>query len=119
MAATIGVWMFYVQHQFEDTQWDDGEEWSMHEAALHGSSFYDLPGFLHWLTGNIGIHHVHHLYARIPFYRLSKVLKENPALGEIKRVRLWESFKCANLKLWDEGSRRLVTYKQARALATV
>ncbi|MEE9347761.1 MAG: fatty acid desaturase [Robiginitomaculum sp.] len=116
MASTIGVWMFYVQHQFEDTQWDDSDEWSMHEAALHGSSFYDLPGFLRWLTGNIGIHHVHHLYARIPFYRLPKVLKENPALGEIKRVTLWESFKCANLKLWDEGSRRLVTYKQARAI---
>lgn len=115
-AAAMGVWLFYVQHQFETTHWDDGEDWQLHEAALAGSSHYDLPKPLRWLTGNIGIHHVHHLYSRIPFYRLTEVLRDHGSLVEISRLTLWESFACARLHLWDEGSRRLVSFRQARAL---
>ena len=118
VAASIGMWLFYVQHQFEHTHWDVNEQWDMHEAALHGSSHYDLPRVLQWLTGNIGIHHVHHLYSRIPFYRLPEVLRDHAELVEQSRMTLMDSFKCAKLDLWDEGSRRLVSFKAARALAT-
>ncbi len=117
MAASIGVWLFYVQHQFEDTQWDENEEWQLHEAALHGSSHYDLPPVLRWFSANIGIHHVHHLYSRIPFYRLGEVLRDHEELVDCSRMTLLESFKCANLDLWDSANRRLVSFKAARQLA--
>lgn len=117
MAATIGVWLFYIQHQFEETYWAESEEWSREEAALYGSSFYDLPGVLAWLTANIGIHHVHHLYARIPFYRLSEVLRDYPELAEVRRVTLMESFKFVKLKLWDSDRRRLVSFNEVHAAA--
>ena len=81
LAASIGVWLFYVQHQFERTSWDDGKGWDFHDAALHGSSHYDLPALLRWFTANIGVHHVHHLYSRIPFYRLRRVLRDHPELA--------------------------------------
>ena len=116
IAATIGVWLFYVQHQFEETFWSDGADWSMHEAALHGSSHYDLPGPLRWLTANIGIHHVHHLASRIPFYRLTQVLRDQPELRDIGRLTLLESFRCVRLVLWDESRRRLVSFRQLRQL---
>lgn len=115
VAATIGVWLFYVQHQFETTHWDQDEDWSLHEAALHGSSHYDLPIILRWFTANIGIHHVHHLYSRIPFYRLSEVLRDHKELIEVSRMTLLESFRCANLDLWDEKNRRLVSFATVRA----
>lgn len=118
VAASIGMWLFYIQHQFEMTEWDYTEQWDMHEAALHGSSHYDLPAILRWLTGNIGIHHVHHLYSRIPFYRLPEVLRDHVELVDISRMTLLESLKCAKLDLWDERSRRLISFKAARALAT-
>ena len=108
MSASIGVWLFYIQHQFEDTYWAEGGEWSHMEAALHGSSHYDLPAVLCWLTGNIGVHHVHHLYSRIPFYRLQKVLRDFPELADVRRVTLFESFKYARLRLWDQAANRLV-----------
>ena len=76
LASSIGVWLFYVQHQFEETYWAEASGWTMHEAALHGSSHYDLPGVLRWFTANIGVHHVHHLCSRIPYYRLPQVLRE-------------------------------------------
>ncbi len=113
-AAMAGVWLFYVQHQFEDTIWDRPEDWQLHEAALHGSSHYDLPLVLRWLTANIGIHHVHHLYSRIPFYRLHKVLKDHPELKWVRRITLWQSLKTARLKLWDAQKRRLVSFQDAR-----
>ncbi len=115
VAASIGVWLFYVQHQFENTHWEAGESWSFHDAALHGSSHYDLPGVLRWITANIGVHHVHHLAGRIPFYRLPEVLREVPALAGISRVTLWESFRAVRLVLWDEQKRRLVSFREARA----
>jgi len=115
VAASIGVWLFYVQHQFEQTHWDRGEDWSFHEAALHGSSHYDLPLILRWFSANIGIHHVHHLASRIPFYRLPEVLREVPELGRINRVTLRESIGAVRLVLWDEQKRRLVSFSEARA----
>ena len=104
LAATMGVWLFYVQHQFEHTLWEANERWDLHEVALHGSSYYVLPGVLRWFTANIGIHHVHHLCSRIPYYRLPRVLRENPELGRIGRLTLWESIKCVRLVLWDESA---------------
>ena len=116
VAATIGVWLFYVQHQFEDAMWDHDEDWSFHEAALHGSSHYDLPGVLRWLTANIGVHHIHHLSSRIPSYRLSEVLRDRPELRQVGRLTLWQSLKTIPLALWDEEKRRLVSFRQARAV---
>lgn len=118
LAATAGVWLFYVQHQFETTHWDAEEDWQLHEAALGGSSHYVLPSVLQWLSGNIGIHHVHHVNSRIPFYRLPEVLRDHEALGEINRMTIWESLKNARLHLWDENSRRLLSFAQARAILT-
>lgn len=113
VAGALGIWMFFVQHQFEDTVWDEGEDWDRNEAAFFGSSHYDLPKPLRWITGNIGIHHVHHLNSRIPFYRLTETLRDHPKLKDIKRLTFWESLKCVRLKLWDEQSRKLVTIKAA------
>lgn len=115
IAASVGVWLFYVQHQFEDTQWDEPQDWQVHDAALHGSSHYDLPPILRWFSANIGIHHVHHLYSRIPFYRLREVLKDHEELVECSRMTLGQSFKCARLNLWDTTTRKLVSFKTARA----
>jgi len=117
IAASIGVWLFYVQHQFETTQWDQSEDWQLHDAALHGSSHYDLPPILRWFTANIGIHHVHHLYSRIPFYRLTEVLRDHNELVEVSRMTIGQSIKCAGLNLWDEKSRRLISFAAARKLA--
>lgn len=114
VASAIGVWLFYVQHQFDETHWDQPEDWDLHDAALYGSSHYDLPAPLRWMTGNIGVHHVHHLYSRIPFYRLNDVIRDYPILGEVRRLTLLQSFACARLHLWDEETRRLVSYRQAR-----
>ncbi len=116
MAATLGVWLFYVQHQFENAQWDHTEDWDLHDAALMGSSYYVLPAVLRWFSGNIGIHHVHHLYSRIPFYRLTDVLREHSALENLNRMTIRESLKSAQMHLWDEGSRKLVSFAQARQL---
>jgi omega-6 fatty acid desaturase (delta-12 desaturase) len=114
VAASLGVWFFYVQHQFERTAWDRDEQWSFHEAALHGSSHYELKGVLRWFSANIGVHHVHHLASRIPFYRLDEVLRDFPALADIGRVGIGESFRAVRLTLWDEEQRRLVSFREAR-----
>lgn len=113
-AASIGVWLFFVQHQFEDTVWDSSEDWNVHNAALHGSSHYDLPGVLRWLTANIGMHHVHHLCSRIPFYRLPEVLRDYPELQSVGRITMLESLKCVRLVLWCEASRRLISFSELR-----
>lgn len=111
LAATIGVWLFYVQHQFDETQWDRNTDWQRDSAALHGSSFYDLPKPLMWISGNIGIHHVHHLSSRIPFYKLPQVIKDHPELKEVGRLTLWKSFRAVKLTLWDEERRELVSFR--------
>ncbi len=119
MAATAGVWLFYVQHQFERTHWSDREHWNFHYAALHGSSHYDLPSLLRWFTGNIGVHHVHHLSANVPFYRLPEVLRDHPELRDIGRITFLESLRCVKLVLWDEESQQLVSFRRARATLRV
>jgi omega-6 fatty acid desaturase (delta-12 desaturase) len=115
-AATIGVWLFYVQHQFHGTRWDGHDEWEFHRQAVEGSSFYDLPGPLRWLTANIGIHHVHHLRSRIPSYRLYECLKDIPELRMVNRLTMWESFKCASLALWDDSERKLLSFRALRKM---
>ncbi|MBC6983563.1 fatty acid desaturase [Caulobacter sp. 17J80-11] len=114
LAATAGVWLFYVQHQFERTFWARDGEWVLQEAALKGSSYYELPTPLRWLTANIGVHHVHHLNSRIPFYRLYDVLKDHPELTRQGRLTLRESLGCVRLALWDEASGRLVSFRDLR-----
>jgi omega-6 fatty acid desaturase (delta-12 desaturase) len=114
LAATIGAWLFYVQHQFDHTYWEKSAAWDRHEASLRGSSHYDLPPVLRWFTANIGVHHVHHLSSRIPFYRLPRVLSDHPALRDVGRVTLWQSFAFVRLVLWDEEARCLISFKQLR-----
>ncbi|MEM8795948.1 MAG: fatty acid desaturase [Pseudomonadota bacterium] len=114
VAATLGIWLFYVQHQFETTHWEAEEDWQVHNAALNGSSHYVLPSVLQWVSGNIGIHHVHHLYCRIPFYRLPEVLRDHIELADINRMTIKESFANARLHLWDEKTKRLLSFSQAR-----
>ncbi|MCW5733048.1 MAG: fatty acid desaturase [Enhydrobacter sp.] len=111
LAASLGVWLFYVQHQFARTSWDRHEDWTLHGAALHGSSHYDLPGFLRWITANIGMHHVHHLCSTIPYYRLPRVMRDHPQLRDIGRLTLGQSLRCVPLVLWDERRRRLVSFR--------
>jgi len=114
LAGSAGVWLFYVQHQFEDTYWRDRPEWSFHLAALQGSSWYDLPRFLHWWSGNIGFHHIHHLSSHIPNYRLRECLRDYPALEEVPRLTLLSSLRCARLKLWDEERGKLISFRDLR-----
>lgn len=118
LAAMVGMWLFYVQHQFEDTNWEHEEDWNVQDAAINGSSHYDLPGILRWLTANIGVHHVHHLASRIPFYRLAEVIEDHDILAQSKRITLLESLRCARLHLWDEKSRKLLSFADARAITT-
>jgi len=115
LAGSVGVWLFYMQHQFEETFWAHEGEWNLHEAALYGSSHYDLPGILRWFTANIGVHHVHHLCSRIPYYRLPRVLRDHPDLLGVSRLTLLQSFRCMRLVLWDESQRRLVSFREAWA----
>jgi omega-6 fatty acid desaturase (delta-12 desaturase) len=113
-AGIAGVWLFYVQHQFEETYWAQNAGWSPEEAALRGSSHYHLPGVLRWLTANIGLHHVHHLASRIPYYRLPQVLRDHPELTGTSRLTLRQSLGCVRLALWDETQKRLISFREAR-----
>jgi acyl-lipid omega-6 desaturase (Delta-12 desaturase) len=114
LASSVGVWLFYVQHQFEHTEWARDGAWNLQEAAIHGSSYYDLPNVLRWFTANIGVHHVHHLCSRIPYYRLPLVLRDYPELGVTGRLTLVQSFRCVRLVLWDEALQRLVSFDEVR-----
>ena len=113
VASSIGIWLFYIQHQFEHTTWDREEGWNLQDAAFYGSSHYALPGILRWFSANIGVHHVHHLASRIPFYRLNEVLRDHAELENCQRITLYESLHCARLHLWDEKSQRLLTFSEA------
>lgn len=113
IAGTIGMWLFFVQHQFDGTVWERDDAWNFPDAALHGSSHYDLPPVLRWFTANIGIHHVHHLCGRIPFYRLPEVLRDRPELAPLGRLTLRQSLCSVRLALWDEETRRLVSFRAA------
>jgi acyl-lipid omega-6 desaturase (Delta-12 desaturase) len=112
--GAIGVWLFYVQHQFEHTSWSEDLNWTFPTAALYGSSHYDLPPALRWFTANIGVHHVHHLCSRIPFYRLPLALRQHPDLVNIGRLTLRQSLACVRLVLWDETAQRLITFRELR-----
>lgn len=116
IGGALGVWLFYIQHQFEDTYWREHPEWEFHRAAFEGSSFYDLPRLLHWFTGNIGFHHIHHLASRIPNYRLEECFRGVPELQGAARLTVLSSLRCARLHLWDEDEGRLVGYRHLRAL---
>jgi omega-6 fatty acid desaturase (delta-12 desaturase) len=117
LAGSTGVFLFYVQHQFEDTYWQSAEDWSYAEAALRGSSYLKLPKVLQFFTANIGLHHVHHLSARIPNYNLQRAHDENPIFHDVPTLSLWDGIRSVRLKLWDEDRGRLVTFAQARQAA--
>ena len=110
MAASAGVWLFYVQHQFEGVYWERNVKWDYVTEALKGSSFLKLPRILQWFTGNIGFHHIHHLSPRIPNYFLEKCYKENPMFQKIKPITLLTSLKSLTFRLWDERHNRLVGF---------
>jgi omega-6 fatty acid desaturase (delta-12 desaturase) len=114
LAGSAGIWLFYVQHQFEDAYWQPSAEWDFADAALRGSSYLKLPKVLQFFTGNIGLHHVHHLNARIPNYRLQQAHDENPIFHQVPTLTLWDALNTVRLKLWDEEQGRLVTFAQAR-----
>jgi acyl-lipid omega-6 desaturase (Delta-12 desaturase) len=113
MAASAGVWLFYVQHQFAEAYWETKDRWSAADAALLGSSHYELPRALRWLTANIGLHHLHHLDSKIPNYRLERCLRDNRELQSRGRLTLSSSLACMDLKLWDAGGKLMVSFEQA------
>ena len=113
MGSTIAVWLFYMQHQFETTYWSPGEEWDYFTSATRGASWYKLPKVLQWFTGNIGIHHIHHLSPKIPNYELQRCMDENALFQNPGVVPFLAGFHCAFRKIWDEESRRLVTWGEA------
>lgn len=115
LAGAAGIWLFYVQHQFEDVYWESSERWSYADAALHGSSYLKLPKVLQFFSGNIGFHHVHHLSARIPNYNLQRAHEENPIFHNVPTLSLADGLRTVRLKLYDEGSGRMVTFAAARA----
>jgi omega-6 fatty acid desaturase (delta-12 desaturase) len=110
IAGALGVWLFYVQHTFENAYWTRKESWDSHEAAVAGSSYFALPRVIHWFTGNIGYHHIHHLASRIPNYRLREAFESDPRLQSAPTLTLWSSLACARLKLWDEELQRMVGF---------
>jgi acyl-lipid omega-6 desaturase (Delta-12 desaturase) len=114
LAGSAGIWLFYVQHQFEGTYWERAEDWNYGDAALQGSSYLKLPKLLEFFTGNIGLHHVHHLSARIPNYNLHRAHEEVPIFREVPTITLWDGLRAVRLKLWDERRHRLVTFAEAR-----
>ena len=114
LAAWIGTWLFFVQHQYEDAYWSRKPKWNFAEAALYGSSYYKLPTMLRWFTGNIGLHHIHHLASRIPNYRLMECYRKSKDLQALPVMTIPESLKCARLALWCEVQQRMVSFKAAR-----
>ena len=114
LAATAGTWMFFVQHQFEDTYWAGPEEWNYTRAALQGSSYYRLPKILQWFTGNIGFHHIHHLSPRIPNYLLEQCHAENLMFQQVVELTMWTSLQTVFLSLWDEEQQKLVSFRHLK-----
>ena len=110
ISGGAAVWMFYFQHQFEDTYWKEHAEWNYYRAGLEGSSYYELPKVLQWFTGNIGLHHIHHINSLIPNYRLQRCYDENPEFHQVTRLTLRSSLKCLRLSLWDEDQQRLIRF---------
>jgi omega-6 fatty acid desaturase (delta-12 desaturase) len=117
LAGSAGIWLFYVQHQFEDAYWEDTGNWSYADAALRGSSYLKLPKVLQFFSGNIGLHHVHHLNARIPNYNLQRAHDENPVFHDVPTLTMMDGVRSVRLKLWDEQGGRMVTFAQAEQIA--
>lgn len=115
-AGCFGVWLFYVQHQYEGAYWERGDDWDYTDAAMKGSSFYKLPKILQWFSGNIGFHHLHHLSPRIPNYNLEKCHKSDPFFDSVNKITAISSLKSMNFHLWDEASRKLISFRQMRKL---
>jgi omega-6 fatty acid desaturase (delta-12 desaturase) len=115
LAGTMGVWLFYVQHQYENVYWSHHEKWDPFKAGLQGSSYYRLPSVLQWLTGNIGLHHIHHIRPRIPNYNLQRCYSNTPVFQEIEPITLGTSLKSLWLKLWDEKRQKLVSFRSLKA----
>jgi omega-6 fatty acid desaturase (delta-12 desaturase) len=114
IAGTTGVWLFYVQHQFEDAYWESADGWSYADAALRGSSYLRLPKVLQFFTGNIGLHHIHHLNPKIPNYNLQRAQDETPVFQSVPKLSLGDGLRAVRLKLWDEDTARLVTWAELK-----
>ena len=112
LSSTGAVWLFYVQHQFDDAYWERDTKWTYHDATLQGSSFYNLPKWMHWVSGNIGYHHIHHLNPKVPNYRLEACYYDSPALQDARNLSFFESFGTAWLALWDEENQRLISFRE-------
>ena len=113
IATTIGVWLFYIQHQFQGVYWARHDQWDPWRVPLEGASYYQLPSWLHWATGNIGFHHVHHARPGIPNYRLQQCHEAIPELRTVRPLTIWESLKTIRYSLWDEHQQRLVSFREA------
>jgi omega-6 fatty acid desaturase (delta-12 desaturase) len=116
LGGAAGVWLFYIQHQFEGVYWERQDKWSFEMAALKGSSYYKLPAILCWFTADIGLHHIHHLNPRIPNYLLQKCYDENPIFQTVKPVTLVSSLKSLKFRLWDEDHQRLIGFRELKAM---
>jgi omega-6 fatty acid desaturase (delta-12 desaturase) len=114
LAGSAGIWLFYVQHQFEDAYWESAGQWTYADAALRGSSYLRLPRVLQFFSANIGLHHVHHLNAKIPNYNLQRAHDDNEMFHGVPVLTLWDGIRAIQLKLWDEDGNRMVTFAQAR-----
>ena len=113
IAASVGSWLFFVQHQYEEAYWEPHDRWEFVRSAFEGSSYYKLPRILQWFTGNIGFHHIHHLESRIPNYNLPVCFAAIPEFRQAVTLKLWDSLRCVQLKLWDQQLHRMVTFKEA------
>jgi omega-6 fatty acid desaturase (delta-12 desaturase) len=117
ISGSVGIWLFYVQHQFEESYYEDQHNWDYVQAAMHGSSFYNLPKFLHWITGNIGFHHIHHLSPRVPNYLLEAAHNGNPELQKVQTITLLTSFQSLKFRVWSEANKKFLSYKELRRFA--
>ena len=116
LGSAMGVWLFFVQHQFEDAYWRNDADWNVHQAAIEGSSYYSLPGVLRWFTASIGLHHIHHLSSKVPNYRLKECLDQIPELRQAKRLTMLDSLKCVTLALWDEDTGKMVRFRDLKKI---
>jgi len=119
IAAISGVWLFYVQHQFEGVYWEREDDWDFTAAALEGSSFYKLPKVLQWFSGNIGFHHIHHLSSRIPNYNLEKCHNSHEIFKDIEPLTFWKAFQSLTFRLWDEQQRKLVGFRHIKGMPRI
>lgn len=117
LACSLGAWLFYIQHQYENTYWERNATWDYFDASVRGSSYYVLPKILQWFTGSIGLHHIHHYNSRVPNYLLQKCYDENPEFQKVTRLSLWSSLKCIRLSLWDEDRKKLVGFRDLASAA--